>query len=80
MKPNSVILDRRKERTYPKLRGYISQITGFDDNDIMMRRSAFMQKHLKRVEYLDALRDEGYYGKAYSDAVVAYDKQMLSVN
>lgn len=73
--PNKVMLDKRKERSWRKLHKYLSQITGVDYNEVLKRKMDFMNKYIKRVEYIDTLRDNGYHGKAYSDAMVKYDKE-----
>lgn len=58
-----------------KLKRYMSSISGFDANDAMMKRMAFLQYHNAYVKHCDDLKAQGEHGKAYSDAVVAYSKQ-----
>jgi hypothetical protein len=52
----------------------ISRITDPTPERLMQKRTAWAKVQQQRTSYCDNLKKQGYEGKAYSDAVVKYDK------
>lgn len=57
----------------------LNKINSYSAEDTINKRILWVQSHSKREEFLSSLRAEGKKGKAYSDAVVAYDKENMKV-
>lgn len=53
---------------------YLTQITDFDPQQMMMKRIAFAKYHNERVSFLKNI--EGKAG--YTESVIEYDKQFLN--
>ena len=56
----------------------LSQIQGFDANDHMRKQYLWATHYQSREEVLKGLREEGFKGSEYSDAVVAFDSAFVN--
>ena len=62
-----------------KLKKYLNSIIDIDEDKMKEKRLKFAIHHTRRCAYLEQLRREGIKGKAYSDAVVKYDKELIGI-
>lgn len=62
-----------------KQRKNLSQITGYNQQTTMQRKTQWLVAYDQRERFLADLRKQGLKGSDYSDKVVEYDKNSMEV-